>query len=528
MVYAFVCFTFDRLSRLYALLVALLFTVHPLHVEVVANIKSRDEILALFFGLGGIILLVKAFEQWRWLPLAEGITCFLLACLSKSNAITLLPIAPLVAWYRSTDLKVSRRLIVSSTVIAACCAGTVILIRHSQNTVSNDLTMHLSSTVLNNIFLWSAHTETIVPTALVIIGRYLRLFVYPHPLIHLYGYNQVPLNSWRDYLPWLVIFGLVAVVFGIVRTWNRKLPLAFGALIFAFTYSAYSNLFFLAPDTMADRYMFLPSIGLAILGMFGLWRLAGVDLSRPVMQNARARLVACLLLVVLAAFFVRTVVANRDWQNDATLIHNRIQYMDNNAAAQAIYGHQLNKESNEASSPELRQQRKIAAMNAFARAIQIYPDFQAAWIAIGRLFADQGIYDKAELSFLKAQRLEPLTPDTYFCLGTLYLVQQDTELAIPYLEKAVLLDPRMEEAYVMLGRAYLRENSLENLGAMTATARQWFPANPNVEALRATYLFRTQQYRQAFDLARQVVAKDPQNTLARAVLSSPRVHELSK
>lgn len=388
--------------------------------------------------------------------------------------------------------------------------------------------MHLSSTVLNNIFLWSAHTETIVPTALVIIGRYLRLFVYPHPLIHLYGYNQVPLNSWRDYLPWLVIFGLVAVVFGIVRTWNRKLPLAFGALIFAFTYSAYSNLFFLAPDTMADRYMFLPSIGLAILGMFGLWRLAGVDLSRPVMQNARARLVACLLLVVLAAFFVRTVVANRDWQNDATLIHNRIQYMDNNAAAQAIYGHQLNKESNEASSPELRQQRKIAAMNAFARAIQIYPDFQAAWIAIGRLFADQGIYDKAELSFLKAQRLEPLTPDTYFCLGTLYLVQQDTELAIPYLEKAVLLDPRMEEAYVMLGRAYLRENSLENLGAMTATARQWFPANPNVEALRATYLFRTQQYRQAFDLARQVVAKDPQNTLARAVLSSPRVHELSK
>jgi Tfp pilus assembly protein PilF len=110
----------------------------------------------------------------------------------------------------------------------------------------------------------------------------------------------------------------------------------------------------------------------------------------------------------------------------------------------------------------------------------------------------------------------------------LYLAQQDTQLAIPYLEKAVLLDPGMEDAYVMLGRAYLRADNIANLGSMTATARKWFPQNINVEALRAIYFFRTQQYDQAFQLAREVVSRDPQNTLAVAVLSSPLTQSSSR
>jgi tetratricopeptide (TPR) repeat protein len=521
MAFAFVRFTFCRIDPLYAFLVALLFTVHPLHVEVVANIKGRDEILALFLGLSGIILLVKAIERLHWLPGIGGAVCFVLACLSKSNAITLFPLVPLVVWYRARDSKPSRRLFVSSAAVAVCCVAVVLVIRHVQNTISSDLPVHLNSTVLNNVFLWSAHTDTIVPTALVVIGRYALLFVYPHPLIHLYGYDQIPLSHWSDPVTWLVILALVGLASLVVKTLPQKSPVAFGLIMFAITYSAYSNLFFFAPDTMADRYMFLPLVGIAIAVVYGLYRLASIDVNAPVLAGARAWSVVGVLALALGAYFAVTVVTNRDWQNDATLIHNRIRYMENNAAAQAIYGHQLNKESADLATPQLRLQRKAAAMKAFTRAIEIYPDFQAAWIAIGRMFAERGIYDKAELSFLRAQRLEPLSPDAYFCLGTLYLAQQDTDLATPYLEKAVLLDPSMEDAYVMLGRAYLRANHIDNLGSMTATAQRWFPQNTNLEALRATYLFRTQQYDPAFQLARQVVARDPQNTLAISVLSSP-------
>jgi tetratricopeptide (TPR) repeat protein len=167
-------------------------------------------------------------------------------------------------------------------------------------------------------------------------------------------------------------------------------------------------------------------------------------------------------------------------------------------------------------------------MEAYAEAIRIYPDFQAAWLEIGKLFAEAGDYKKAELALIKAQRLGTLNSDSYFYLGALYLAEQDLDLATPYLEKAVLLDPKGEEAYVMLGKSYLQGNNLENLGSMTATARKWFPGNIDLEALQATYFFRTRDYSQALRLAKDIKSKAPQNILALAILSSPMIQDMKK
>lgn len=523
MVYIFVRFAFVRYDYRFALLVTLLFIVHPLHVEVVANIKSRDEILAMLFGLAAVVLSVRALEEHRWLLALAATLCFGVAFLSKSNAVTLLPIILLVAWYRSGDRKLTRTLVVASVVIAASCLALVVALRHIQSTVADDVPMHLNSSVLNNIFLWTAHSETIKPTAVVIIGRYLGLFLYPHPLIHLYGYDQIALSRWSDFLPWIVLAAMAAIVFLVVKTWKDKLPFAFGVLFFVITYSVYSNFFFYAPDTMADRFMFIPSIGLAIVAAYVVFRLGGISFTRVSIAAPRARLAAGIAILFIVILMIKSLAASRDWQNDSTLIENRIQYMENNASAQAIYGFMLNKESYELTSPEARQERQGAAMRAFMRAVNIYPDFQSAWIAIGKLFAERGIYDKAELAFFKAQSLEPLNPDGYFCLGTLYLAQQDADRATPYLEKAVLLNPRMEEAYVMLGKDYLQSNNIDNLGAMVKSAHGWFPENSDLTALYSIYLFRKQDYRGAFKLAREATSKDPHNTLALAVLSSPMV-----
>ena len=303
MVYKFIRFALVRTGTLFSFLAAALFVVHPLHLEVAANIKSRDEIMALFFGLAAIMLLVKSMEQRRWMLSLAGTVCFLAACLCKSNAVTLLPVVLLVAWYRAKEVRISRTLAVCGGIIAVCSLGLVMLIRHLQSTVPDDTALHLNSSVLNNIFLWSAHTETITPTALVIIARYALLFLYPHPLIHLYGYDQIPLNRWGDYVTWLVLAGLAALAVVVRKTWKSKLPLGFGLAFFAITYSVYSNLLFYAPDTMADRYMFIPSIGLAIVALYCLFRLAGLDLQATRISGTRARTVTCLFFLVLAGYF---------------------------------------------------------------------------------------------------------------------------------------------------------------------------------------------------------------------------------
>lgn len=521
LIYWFVHFVFPRATPLFPFLVAALFAVHPLHVEVVANIKSRDEILSLFFGLSAIMLSVKTLENWNWKFLIGGISCLVLALLSKTDAVTLLPVIALVAWYRSEEPGVSRKLTISMVSIAVCSLALVLLIRYSQNTVSPKATAQLSSTVLNNIFLWSKHPHRIVPTSLVIIARYLGLFIYPHPLIHLYGYDQIPLNRWTDPVVWIVLAGIVAPVYLAVKRWRLKSPLMFGLAWFAITYSVYSNFLFLAPDTMADRYMFIPSLGLSVAGVWLICKLASVDCINISLDSARAKEVFACFTLLLCAYSARTFVGNRDWENDSTLIFRRIPYMQNNAAAQAIYGFMLNKASVEAASPGLARQKKIEAMKAFTRAIEIYPDFYGAWISIGKIFAEQAIYDKAELAFLKAQQIEPLASDAYLCLGLVRLAQQDQNVATIYLEKAVLLDPQNEEAYVMLGKTYLQTNEIENLGSMTVAAVKWFPDNSELKALLATYYFRKHDYTQASALARSVLAKDPRNILALAILSSP-------
>jgi tetratricopeptide (TPR) repeat protein len=278
---------------------------------------------------------------------------------------------------------------------------------------------------------------------------------------------------------------------------------------------------------MADRYLFVPSLGLAIVAVWIIFKAGRIDVHAPVLVHARGRVALAALCVALVAYAARTAIASEDWRNDSTLIRNRIQYMEQNAAAQAIYGYTLAQESLTARSAEERRAGRSAAMHAYTQALRVYPDFAAAWLAVGRLFAEEGIYDKAELAFLKAQRLESLDANAYFNLGTLYVTERDHELAIPYLEKAVLLNPRMEDAYVMLGRAYLQAGNIENLGAMATTARQWFPSNLDLDALMATYYFRTRSYKEATALARSVVARDPTNILALSILSSPSVQGLA-
>jgi hypothetical protein len=263
------------------------------------------------------MLLVAAIERRGWLPLLAGTACFAAAGLSKANAITLLPLVGLVVWFRQPEPRLTRSLAVSLAAIAAACVTLIVAVRHLQSTVSTDLALHLNSTVLNNIFLWTTRPETVVPTALVNIGRYVVLWLYPHPLIHLYGYDQIPLSRWSDLTTWLVLAGLAVLAAVVVRTSHRRSPLVFGVVWFAVTYSVYSNLLFYAPDTMADRYLFIPSIGLAVIAVSGLFRLAGLDLASPLLTSPRARRVLAVFVALLVAYSARTVVASRDWRNDS-------------------------------------------------------------------------------------------------------------------------------------------------------------------------------------------------------------------
>jgi len=219
-------------------------------------------------------------------------------------------------------------------------------------------------------------------------------------------------------------------------------------------------------------------------------------------------------------------MANKDWQNDESLIYNRIKYMQNNSAAQATYGFMLNRESEQMPEGEERRNKEAQAMNAFMQSIKIYPDFYWSWISIGKLFARQHVNDKSELCFIKAQQIEPFSADSYFCLGSLYFSTGDTAMAINYLEKCVLIEPSMEVAYVMLGKSYLGSNNIVNLGALTESALKWFPSNAELIALRAVYFYRLGKYKEAIPYVMRALQIDSKNFTANSIYGQPLIQRM--
>lgn len=495
--------------------IGLAFAVHPLHVEVVANIKSRDEILAMLLGLLGVMALQKGCDEGPWWQAPLGLLLLGLALLSKTNALTLLPVALLLhpyrteggLWRRST-LRLCSCLLLLGALYAASlpgialglCACLLSLWRGPVRLAWPRLALGIAgvagglllwhwlpfepvdgyarmteATQLNNVLIDASKANLVRPTALANLGRYLGLFVYPHPLIHMYGYGQVPLVGLGHPLTLLslglLIVGLAVCILGL----PRREPVAFGLAFFLCTFSIYSNFFVTAPDTMADRFLFLPSLGLCIALVYGLWALAG-----GLGAWGRARrtgLVYALLLPCLLAAAAQTTQANGDWKSDATLIKNRITYMENSAPAQAMLGFVLYQEARTDSDPTIKQQHYQEALYALHRALAIYPEFYMAWTESGKIFAEVGRYDKAEMCFLKAIQLSPRSPDAHGHLGTMYFFQNQFEPAIPYLENSLSLNPNAEPHLQMLGRAYLQTGRWEPLQRLGQYGRRFFPYN---------------------------------------------------
>ena len=168
---------------------ALLFAAHPIHTEVVANIKGRDEILALLGSLGSLWLCLRAVDSPRPRALVASAVVFFLALLSKENAITFLAVIPLSLWFFRPEPGATLTRSMPGLVIAALAFLALRQSIVSSGTGSPDL--------LNDPFL-AAHASERLATIAYTLGRYLDLLVWPHPLTYDYSPYHIPIVSWSD------------------------------------------------------------------------------------------------------------------------------------------------------------------------------------------------------------------------------------------------------------------------------------------------------------------------------------------
>ena len=296
-----------------------LFTVHPIHTEVVANVKGRDEIFAM---LGSVIALwcslkYVATRKWYWLVIS--LLAFTFGIFSKENTITFLAVVPLALYYYQNENKRTADYFIT---LIPLLLGSVFFIWARYKVLGSMMPPDTTSNILNNPYVHSTRAQQIA-TVLITWGIYLKLLFFPHPLTHDYYPHQIAITDFSNPLVWVILIGCIAlVVYGIWNLKKKSVP-AFGILYFIITFSIVSNLLFNLGTFMNERFLFMPSIGFTLLVGWWLYRLSMA--SAPALQKTAVGVTSAICLL----FGIKTFVRNFTWMDDFTLFLTDVKTSDN-------------------------------------------------------------------------------------------------------------------------------------------------------------------------------------------------------
>ena len=303
----------------------MLFIAHPLHVEVVANIKGRDELIALLGEAGTLYYSFKYLEKNKFKYLVYSFLCFFLGILSKESVITFLAIIPLTVHF-FTNAKTSDKVKLFLPALAG--AMLYLIIRVS-------VIGHLSSgaevtNLMNNPFYGMSYgekTATIFHTLLL----YLKLHIFPHPLTHDYYPYHIPIMNWSDWTPILSLVLHLAMFLIIVKGWKRKTTLAYSIAFYLVTLSIVSNLFISIGSFMNERFVYHASLGFCIAAA---WLLV----EKMNYTSFLKKISLAIFLLVVLAFSAKTLIKIPDWKSIASLDRAGIRDSPNSARSNYFYG----------------------------------------------------------------------------------------------------------------------------------------------------------------------------------------------
>ncbi|HAW21681.1 MAG TPA: hypothetical protein DCX14_15980, partial [Flavobacteriales bacterium] len=239
--------------------ICLLFALHPIHTEVVANLKGRDDLLAMLFFCAAAWQYTKWIESKRLLSLGLGAFFFLGALFSKESAVTFLAIFPLISWYKNQTL--SKGIVGFGAVLAPTTL--FLLIRTWVLSSLDEVDSGVANLLQNSLLESTNWTERLV-TAANIQGLYLQKLFIPWNLSHDYSFNAIPVIGFDNVQGVLLALTLLALIGSGIYFASKRNWVGFGILFYFITISAVSNFFILIGAMAAERFVFAPSLGLSI------------------------------------------------------------------------------------------------------------------------------------------------------------------------------------------------------------------------------------------------------------------------
>lgn len=464
-----------------AFIASLLFIAHPLHVEVVANIKSRDEILCFLFVLCSFLMIFRYLKSGSKKILGLGVGAYFLSLLSKETSITFLALLPLsLHFFTSIPIKKNMLITAGFTVTA----GLYLLIRHSvlDGAMADD-----GVSVADNVIVGAKTFGGRMGTAFYILGLYIKMLVFPHPMSYDYSFNHIPVVGMGN------IVSIVSLLFYLsIGCWaafilwkslrdksqvpNHKSQVAFGIFFFLITIFLFSNLVLTIGTSMGDRLMYFPSLGfcIAITPLLSPQRGEGWANVSGLAADWRIWIFA----LSMSAFCFETWTRNANWKDNYTLYAHDVNLVPNSVKAHYYLGLELVKVvADTQQDPEKKNKIYAEGIKELERAVEIMPTFSSAFTQMGVAYYRLKNYEKAIENYNKASALKPSDAITLNNIGSVYFEWGKYAEATEKFQNALKIDTRFVDAYMNLGSVYGTLKDFNNAIASFQNAIRYAPDN---------------------------------------------------
>lgn len=425
LVYWFVKKLFD--NKTMAVVTMLLFGIHSIHVESVAWVTERKDLLYSVFYLLALIFYLEYISKQKTKFYLIILLAFVFSLLSKAMAVSLPFILILIDVYKSRNI-FNKRVILEKVpfLLMAAIWGILTICWHSQHgSMTNSTGFLLSERVL------------LASKGLVF---YLSHILLP---INLAAFHPLPESFSRTVLLECIFYILVFLGFAIWLFLKRK---KYSVLFFGFSFFIFTLFLFLIPPGVpviaSERYAYIPSIGIFILISY-----AYVYFTENIKQYKI--LIQLLSLIYLISIGINTFQMSRTWQNSLALwnnvinVHGEIFY----PVQQRGIAHRLEK-------------NYPAAIIDFNRVIELNPKHQRSYEQRGYVYSLMGQYKNAEKDFLKAIELNPKSYIAWSNLGFIYRQNSKWKKAINSLNNSIKINPDYVDGYINRAKTY---NALEEI-----------------------------------------------------------------
>ena len=432
---------------------ALLFGIHPMHVESVAWVTERKDVLYSLFYLASMVSYSRYLDFTKSTPSLQikkpylflflAVIFGVLSMLSKPMALSLPLILFLMDWFYGR--KISRGAILEKLplIVAIACLTWVTYSIHAR--VPGKGGFYEGAL----IWIWT-------------FTFYIKQFVYPTVLVPVYQLPKPVTVMNPEYLIAAIVTCLIVLM--LVRFRKNRL------FIFAMAFYFFSVFFLLRYDEakdaniVADRFMYLPSLGICALTGYGFQRLWEF-------RARRSRVFAMIVLLIAAGTLsVKTYKQCQIWNNSISLWKHQLSAYPKEAISLNNYAASLREEQeykdaekiyreymklqpekspvqlSEEAAHQLQKVNYIVGL--YTKAIKESPGFIASYYHLANLFRDTGRIPEAVDAYKKTLSLDHTYKDAHFSLGGLYRKAGDHVQAVYAYDQTIRLHPEDEDVYV--------------------------------------------------------------------------------